>query len=109
MTLEEKLAMYGEKQRFVEAISGVFKTTNHNSSVEGVSYEAYQKPICDVIDFREWVVVYYTGGGKAMKIVSGSSCVSIFTVIGSMLQGGCYEQVRFYEDQLEQGYEKVIL
>ena len=109
MTLEEKLAMYREKQRFVEAISGVFQTTNHNSSVEGVSYEVYKKQFIDVTDFREWVVVHYTRGGKAMKIVSGNSCVAIFTVVGSMLQGGCYEQVPYYQDQEEQGYLRVEL
>ena len=109
MTIEEKLNMYREKERFVKAVSGVFQTTSHSSSVEGVTYEVYQKLYIDVIDFREWVVVHYVGGGKAMKIVSGSSCVSIFSVIGSMLQGGCYEQVRFYEDQKEQGYERVTL
>jgi rRNA pseudouridine-1189 N-methylase Emg1 (Nep1/Mra1 family) len=108
--MEEKLRMYKEKERFVEALSGVFQTTKHNSSVEGISYEVYTKKFNDRIsETREWVVVYYSGGGKAMKIVSGNSNVANFVVIGSMLHGGCYEQVRMYEEQLTTGYERLEL
>lgn len=110
MTMEEKLRMYKEKERFVEALSGVFQTTKHNSSVEGIGYEVYTKQFSDRIsETREWVIVYYHGGGKAMKIVSGNSNVANYVVIGSMLQGGCYEQVRMYEDQTAEGFKKVEL
>ena len=63
----------------------------------------------DRIDIREWVIVYYVGGGKAMTIVSGNSNSANFVVIGSMLRGGCYEQVRLYYEQADYGYEKVKL
>ena len=110
MTMEEKLRMYKEKERFVEALSGVFQTTKHNSSVEGIEYEVYTKQFSDRIsETREWVVVHYYGGGKAMKIVSGNSSIANFVVIGSMLQGGCYEQMRMYECQAAEGFEKVDL
>lgn len=109
MTIEEKLQMYREKKQFIENLGYAFQVRPGCASVDSVDYEVYQKPVCDVIDFREWVIVHYTGGGKAMKIVSGNSNAANFVVIGSMLQGGCYEQVSIYEDQKEQGYEKVIL
>lgn len=110
MTLEEKLEMYREKQRFVENISGVFQVAPGCPSVEGVTYEVYTKQFSDRLsETREWIIVYYTGGGRAMKIVSGNSNAANFVVIGSMLQGGCYEQVRMYQEQEEQGYRRVDL
>ena len=110
MTLEEKLKMYREKQKFVENISGVFQVAPGCPSVEGVTYEVYTKQFSDRLsETREWIIVYYTGGGGAMKIVSGNSNAANFVVIGSMLQGGCYEQVRMYQEQEEQGYRRVDL
>jgi hypothetical protein len=109
MTLEEKLKMYREKQRFVENVCGAFQVAPGCPSVEGVTYEVYQKLYIDVMDFREWIIVHYRGGGKAMKIVSGNSNAANFVVIGSMLHGGCYEQVRLYHEQEENGYERTEL
>lgn len=109
MTLAEKLEMYREKQRFVENISGVFQVAPGCPSVEGVEYEVYQKLYIDVMDFREWIIIHYTGGGRAMKIVSGNSNAANFVVIGSMLQGGCYGQVQLYREQEENGYERTEL
>jgi hypothetical protein len=75
-----------------------------------VTYEVYRKVFSDRLsETREWIIVHYTGGGKAMKVVSGNSNAANFVVVGSMLQGGCYEQVRMYEEQLENGYERVEL
>ena len=110
MTLEEKLKMYKEKERFIEALSGAFQTTKHNSSVEGFGYEVYTKQFSDRIsETREWVVVYYQGGAKSMKIVTGNSSAANFVVIGSMLHGGCYEQVRMYDCQKAEGFERIDL
>ena len=110
MTLEEKLKMYREKQRFVENISGVFQVAPGCPSIEGVEYEVYAKDYGDGhIDTREWVIVHYTGGGWAPDIVSGNSHSAIFVVIGSMLNGGRYGKVRSYQLQEEDGYRKVEL
>lgn len=109
MTMEEKLKMYREKQRFVENISGVFQVAPGCPSVEGVEYEVYQKLYIDVMDFREWIIIHYSGGGRAMKIVTGNSNAANFRVIGTMLNGGEYEQVRLYHEQKENGYERTEL
>jgi hypothetical protein len=110
MTLEEKLNMYREKKQFIENLGYAFQVRPGCASVEGVDYEVYTKQFSDRLsETREWVIVHYVGGGKAMKIVSGNSNAANFVVIGSMLQGGCYEQVRMYEEQVEQGYKKVDL
>lgn len=110
MTMEEKLKMYKDKQRFVENVSGVFQVAPGCPSVEGVEYEVYMKDHGEGrIEVREWVIVRYTGGGWAPKIVNGNSNMANFRVIGSMLAGGHYEEVRMYEDQKILGYRKVDL
>jgi hypothetical protein len=110
MTLEEKLEMYREKARFIENLSGVFQVRPGCPTVEGVSYEVYTKNYGeDRIDIREWVIVHYTGGGWAAKLVSGNSNIANFRVVGSMLSGGCYEEVRTYQDQVGLGYERIEL
>jgi hypothetical protein len=114
MNMEEKIAMYQEKKQFIENLNEVFRIEPGCPTVEGVSYEVYQKHLDETLfpgitDYREWVVVHYIGGGKAPRIVSGNSNIANFVVIGGMLQGGCYEQVQFYEEQLKAGYERVDL
>lgn len=110
MTAQEKLEMYLEKKRFIENVNEVFCIEPGCPAVEGVSYEVYTKDYGEGrIDTREWIIVHYHGGGRAPMIVSGNSNAANFRVIGTMLQGGCYEQVRLYEDQFINGYERVEL
>ena len=110
MTLEEKLRMYKEKERFVENVSGVFQVAPGCPSVEGVSYEVYTKQFSDRLsETREWIIVHYTGGGWAPKIVSGNSNMANFVVIGSLLAGGHYEEVRMYEEQAALGFQRLEL
>lgn len=110
MTMKEKIEMYAEKKKFVENINEVFQMEPRCPSVEGVVYEVYMKKLDDDrVDTREWVVVHFHGGGKCPKIVSGNSNIANFKVIGGMLQGGCYEEVRDYESMIERGYEQVEL
>lgn len=109
MTLEEKLKMYKEKYHFIENVNFAFQVKPGCPAVEGVIYELYKKTIIDVIDFREWIIVYYKGGGMAPKLVSCNSNSANFRVIGTMLEGGCYEEVDTYKLQEYFGYEKVEL
>jgi hypothetical protein len=106
--MEEKIEMYNEKKQFIENLNEVFAIAPGCSSVEGVSYEVYTKDFGeDRIDTKEWVIVHYKGSGFAPRVISGNSNAANFVVVGSMLQGGCYEQVQFYNSQLENGYTKV--
>jgi hypothetical protein len=110
MTIEEKLKMYKEKERFVEAISGVFQTTKHNSTIEGISYEVYNKSFGGSLsETREYIVVYYAGGAKAPRTVSGYNCTAIYRIIGDLLNGGYYEEVLEFDSLLEAGYERIGL
>ena len=105
------LEMYAEKKKFIENLNEVFSIEPGCAAVAGVSYEVYQKELTGIFegitDYREWVIVHYTGGGKAPRITTGNSNIANFVVVGSMLQGGCYEQVRLYEEQLETGYQRI--
>ena len=113
MTWEEKLKMYKEKERFIEVLSGVFQTTKHNSTVEGITYEVYTRPIKVndelITEVREYVVVHFIGGGKSPRFVSGNSNIANFRVLGEMLNGGYYSEVRTYDSLIENGHQKVDL
>lgn len=110
MTLEEKLEMYNEKKRFIENVNEVFQMEPGCPSVEGVAYEVYTKDYGEGrVDIREWIVVHFSGGGKATKLVSGNSNIANFKVIGNMLAGGCYEEVQMYQEQLDGGYQRLAI
>jgi hypothetical protein len=91
-------------------VSGVFQVAPGCPSVEGVSYEVYTKQYSDRLsETREWIIVHYTGGGWAPKIVNGNSNMANFVVIGSLLAGGHYEEVRMYEEQTALGFQRLEL
>lgn len=110
MTMQERIELFRAKKRFVENINEVFQIEPGVPNVAGVSYEVYMKDFGeDRVDFREWLIVHYVGGGKAPRIASGNSNSANFRVIGTMLNGGCYEDVRMYDTQIANGYTKVEL
>ena len=114
MTMEEKLEMFKEKKQFIENLNEVFQIEPGCPTVEGIRYEVYQKTLDEVLfpgitDFREWIIVHYVGGGWAPKLVSGNSNIANFRMVGSMLQGGCYEEVQMYKELAEHGYSMVLL
>ena len=110
MTMEEKIQMFKNKHRFVEQLSEVFQTTNHGSTVEGISYEIYHKSFSDhTSETREYVIVSFTGGAKSPRTVSGYSCTAVYRFIGELLSGGYYDEVKEYESLLEDGYLRVEL
>ena len=110
MTMEEKIQMFKDKSKFVEALSKVFQTTRHNSTVEGISYEIYHKSFSDhTSETREYIIVSYIGGAKSPRTVSGYSCTAIYRIIGDLLNGGYYDEVREFEALTEDGYQWVAL
>ena len=110
MTEAEKFEMYLEKKKFIENVNEVFQMDPRCPSIEGVHYEVHTKDYGEGrIDVKEWLIVHYTGGGWAPKIVSGNSNIANFKVIGSMLQGGCYDEVRTYQEMEASGHTKVEL
>lgn len=112
MTIVEKMEMYREKKQFIENVNEVFQTEPRpaGSSVEGITYSVYKKAFSeDRVEYREWVVVHFCGGGKSPRLVSGNSNIANFRLIGEMLDGGYYNEVRDYDTQIERGYERLDL
>lgn len=110
MTLEERIEMYKGKKQFIENLNEVFQMEPKCGSVAGVSYEVYTKDHGEGrVETREWVIVHFFGGGRCPKVVSGNSNTANFRAVGQLLDGGHYEESRFYEIQKDNGFVKIEL
>jgi hypothetical protein len=108
MTITEKLEMFKEKRNFIKNISKAFEVGPKGSSVQSVDYEVYRKDTPDIIYFVEYVIVTFFGGGYSVKCVNGNSNTANFRAVGSILDGGYYNEVFDYDKLTSIGYEKVI-
>lgn len=109
MTFEEKVAMWSEKKRFIEALDGVFQMKPAGSLIEKISYEVYQKETNNEMRYTEWLVLYFEGGAMLATQSTGSSNIANLRTIANYLDGGYYEEVRTYKSLLETGWEPVTL
>ena len=109
MTITEKIAMYREKNTFIENLNKAFQTYPKGSTVASVKYEVYRKDTKDTTYFVEYIVVTFFGGAISVHTVNGNSNNANFRTIGSMIDGGYYDEVRDYEELKNIGYEKVNL
>lgn len=109
MTFEEKVAMWSEKKRFIEALNGVFQMKPAGSLIEKIEYEVYQKEIGDAMRFKEWLVLHFEGGALLATQVTGNSNIANLRAISTYLDGGYYEEVRMYKSLSEMGWELLAL
>ena len=109
MTFEEKVAMWSEKKRFIEALDKVFQMKPAGSTIEKIVYEVYQKEINGIIRYEEWLVLYFEGKAMLATLATGSSNIANLRTIASYASGGYYEEVRTYRSLLETGWEPVSL
>lgn len=109
MTITEKLAMFKEKKDFIENLNKAFQTFPKGLTVASVKYEVYRKDTKDTTYFTEYIVVTFFGGAISVRTVNGNSNSANFRTIGSMLDGGYYDEVQDYEKLKDIGYEKVNL
>ena len=109
MTFEEKVAMWSEKKRFIEALDKVFQTKPAGSLIEKIEYEVYQKEIGDAMRFKEWLILHFEGGAMLATQSTGCSNIANLRTIASYLDGGYYEEVRMYKAQAELGWELLSL
>lgn len=108
MTITEKLEMFKEKRNFIKNISKAFEAKPKGSSVQSVDYEVYRRDDAgDHIYFREYLVVIFFGGGKSVKNISGNSNTANLRALGSIVDGGYYDEIQDYEMVQTLG-EKVI-
>lgn len=110
MTIAEKIEMYKGKRDFVKNISKAFEAKPSVSTVTSVDYEVYKKEInADNTYFIEYIIVNFFGGSKAVKIANGNSCTANLRVIGFLVDGDYYEEVRDYETLIDDGFTPVDL
>lgn len=109
MTFEERVDMWSEKKRFIEALDEVFKKKPVGSLIEKISYEVYQKEIGDTMRFKEWLILHFEGGAMLATQVTGNSNIANLRAISTYLDGGYYEEVRMYKSLSELGWELLVL
>lgn len=113
MTIEEKIQMYKRKNAFIESLNEAFQTRPSGSTVESVVYEVFKKDVTFedriVTYFQEWLVVNFFGGGRSVRSANGNSNIANFRALGSLVEGGYYDEVRTYEDMEANGFTKVDL
>lgn len=113
MTVAEKIEMYKGKKAFIQNISKAFEITPRVSAVTSIEYEVYHRKVTINGEERdryiEYVIVNFFGGGKSVKSVSGNSCTANFRALGSMLDGGYYDENRDYETLADRGFTMVDL
>ena len=109
MTFEEKVAMWSEKKRFIEALDGVFQMKPAGSLIEKIEYEVYQKEIGETMRFKEWLILHFEGGAMLAAQVTGNSNIANLRAISTYLDGGYYEEVRMYNFLRDLGWELLTL
>lgn len=110
MTIAEKLEMYKGKKTFIDAINKAFETRPSMSTVASVCYEVYSKKIDDkIVYFEEYIIVHFFGGGLSARRASGNSSLANFRAIGTLIDGGYYDEVKDYETLIDRGFELVSL
>lgn len=113
MSYEEKIEMYRGKKVFIENISKAFSETPRVSSVTSIDYEVYRRKVTingeERDHYVEYVIVNFFGGGRSAKFVSGNSCTANFRVLGTLVEGGYYDENRDYDALADKGFTLVPL
>ena len=110
MTYEERIDMYRHKKLFIEGISKVFENKSLMSNVDSIDYSVLTKVIDEsTTDYREFIIVTFTSGTRSIRTISGNSNNANFKEIGNLIDGGYYEEIKYYEDLLANGYTVVEL
>lgn len=110
MTANEKLDMYRGKKTFVENISKAFEADPAGSTVTSINYEVYSLELKDDITYyKEYIIVTFKGGSISVRSANGNSNTANFRAIGTLLDGGYYDEVFYYENLEADGYKKVEL
>ena len=109
MTTAEKIKMYTDKKNFVEGIAKAFIQVPKGHTVENVTYELYKKEINETTTYYyEWVIVHFRGGAISPVTANGNSNLANFQVISSLINGGYYDEVSYY-NAMQDKFERVSL
>lgn len=110
MTIEEKIEMYKGKKAFIDNISRAFEARPSGSTVDSVEYEVYRKDMeDDRAFFEEFLIVNFFGGSKSVRVANGNSNTANFRALGTLIDGGYYDEICNYESLADRGFTKVNL
>lgn len=101
MTIEERIDMYQHKKLFIDGISKVFEIEALQSNVKKIEYEVYSKQFNEDTFYTEFIVITLGSGTKSMRTVSGTSVNGIFREIGRLIDGGYYDELKYYKSVVE--------
>lgn len=107
MTVEERIKMYKSKKAFIDNLSRALELSS--TTVTKVSYEVYQKDFNGQTFYEEFIIVTYYGSSIAVKRVNGNSDSANLRSLAALVDGGYYDEVRYYEELTEYGFTKVDL
>ena len=108
MTISQMIQMYKIKKAFIDKLSEALEIST--TTVKSVDYEVYQKELDqDTTYFEELIIVTFVGGAISVSSANGNSDSANFKEIARLIDGGYYDEVRFYENLLNEGYVKVDL
>ena len=97
-----------KKKDFVDRVSYAISGQPRISIVK-IEYEVYEDANNNNNYYDEFVKVTYDGGAIAIRTVTGTSLSGIFRDIAKMIDGGYYDEVKYYADYIKSGkYVQVI-
>lgn len=109
MTTEEKIAMFKDKRDFIANISKAFEANPRGSTVASIKYEVYKHDTTSGHTYyAEYLTVTFAGGAVSVKNVNGNSNTANLRALGTMVDGGYYDEVQDYQ-QTQDMYEYVDL
>lgn len=81
------------KKDFIESLNYSFMEFESGTSVREIKYYVFENGI-------EYVVLEFKGGAICARNCTGSSQVAVFQEIAKMLNGGYYEEVKYFKEYL---------
>ena len=107
MTFDEKMTEYAKKADFIKALNPV--VSDAISNISNIAYEVYENVTAEHAWFKEYLVVTYLGGAKAVRNCTGNSLSANFQELAKLLDGGYYDEVAYYSSLVPNGWERVDL
>ena len=103
---QQKLVNLLKKKMFVDRVACAICGQNR-IAVEKLTYEVYETKTGS--SYEEFIKVVYKGGAIAVRTVFATSEPYIFKEIAKLIEGGYYDEVRWYTELTQsKDYVKII-
>ncbi len=109
MTVEERIKMYKDKKAFIDNLSRALELSS--TTVQKAEYVVLTKynDLFKTDVYNEFIIVTFVGGAQSARSVSGNSDAANLISLASLVEGGYYQEVKYYESLFEEGFTKVDL